>query len=377
MSAGTRGMRVLAAGVTGQVGQGFAEACQSAGDDAPEVIGVVRRRRRADAAGTGAVARQIVGDVTKPGWGLESELDGLGQVDAVVNLAGVTDWTASHADLDQVNLLGAVHGLALAQDLSQRSGAPVAYLTASSVFVAGLATGNIPEDLLDGDADRTPYELSKWYAEQALVREAAVSGAPVLIARVGGVVGNSVTGRTTRRSSLFQLLAPREKGGTPFIPAQSGARVDMLPRDVIGETVLRLLGRARGDGFAGWRGGVIAHLAAGESAPTLAAMLAILRGLDEGRDYRVPSLVPVPVSMLALASRGPARYLRLSREAGNRLHGLRYICVDRVFERARLAGLTGGWLPSASVEPMLRMTFGFPVRPPAAASDELPLGRFA
>jgi nucleoside-diphosphate-sugar epimerase len=324
-----------------------------------------------------AVAGQVIGDVTMPGWGLEDELDRLGQVDAVVNLAGVTDWTASHASLDQVNLLGAVHGLTLARELSKRSGAPVAYLSASSVFVAGLATGNIPEDLLDGDADRTPYELSKWHAELALSRQAAVSGAPVLIARVGGVVGNSVTGRTTRRSSLFQLLTPRGERHTPVIPAQAGARVDMLPRDVIGETLIRLLGSARGDRFAAWRGGVIAHLAAGESAPTLAAMLAILRGLDEGRDYSVPTLLPVPVSVLALASSGPSRYLRLSREAGNRLHGLRYICVDRVFERARLAALTGGWLPSASAESMLRITFGFPARPPVPVPAELPLGRFS
>jgi nucleoside-diphosphate-sugar epimerase len=376
MSADSSGMRILVAGITGQVGQGLVEACQSAGDDAPEVVGVVRRRRRAAAGGDGTVARQVVGDVSVPGWGLGSELDDIGQVDAVVNLAGVTDWTASHADLDQVNLLGAINGLALARDLSQRSGAQVAYLSASSVFVAGLASGNIPEDLLGGDADRTPYELSKWYAELALAREAAASGAPVLIARVGGVVGNSVTGRTTRRSSLFQLLTPRGERGTPFIPAQPGARVDMLPRDTIGQTVLRLLGRARGDGFAAWRGGVIAHLAAGESAPTLASMLATLRGLDEGRDYSVPSIVPVPAFALALASRGPARYVRLSREAGNRLHGLRYICVDRVFERARLARLTGGWLPSASVESILRLTFRFPERPPAAASAELPFGRF-
>jgi nucleoside-diphosphate-sugar epimerase len=377
MNGGTSGMRILVAGMTGQVGQGLAEACQSAAGDAPQVVSVVRRRRRADAGGTGAIASQVVGDITLPGWGLGAELDGLGRIDAVVNLAGVTDWTASHARLDQVNLMGAMHGLALAQELRQRSGAPVAYLAASSVFVAGLATGNIPEDLLDGDADRTPYELSKWQAELALSRQAAASGTPVLIARVGGVVGHSVTGLTSRRSSLFQLLTPRRKGYTPIIPAQPGARVDMLPRDVIGETLLRLLGSARADRFAAWRGGVIAHLAAGESAPTLAAMLAILRGLDEGRDYSVPTIVPVPVSVLALASRGPTRYLRLSREAGNRLHGLRYICVDRVFERARLAGLTGGWLPSASVESMLRTTFGYPVSPPPAASAELPLGRFA
>jgi nucleoside-diphosphate-sugar epimerase len=375
MSAGTRGLRLLVAGITGQVGQGFIEACRAAGDAAPDVVAVVRRRRRADATGDGAVSHQLIGDVTVPGWGLGSALSDLGRVDAVLNLAGATDWTASQAALDRVNVLGAVHGLSLAQDLGQHLGSPVAYLAASSVFVAGLATGNIPEDSLPAAADRTPYETSKWYAEQALARQAAATGTPVLVARVGGVVGNSMTGRTTRRSSLFQLLSPRGQRSWPLVPAQPGARVDMLPRDVIGEMVLRLLGHARERDFAAWRGGVIAHLAAGEQAPTLASMLAQLRELDEGGEYQVPIIVPVPVGALAVASRGAVRYMRWSRAAGNRLHGLRYVAVDRVFERFRLVGLTGGWLPSASLESVLRLTFGLPARSPAFEPGELPLGR--
>jgi nucleoside-diphosphate-sugar epimerase len=374
MSPGTRGMRILVAGLTGQVGQGLVEACQAAGGDAPQIVSVVRRRPRAP--GSGAVVRQFVGDVAVPGWGLGAGLDELGRIDAVVNLAGVTDWTASRAQLDQVNLLGAVHGLCLAEELRQRSGTPVGYLAASSAFVAGLAAGNIPEDLLDGDTDRTPYELSKWQAELALSRRAAASGTPTLIARVGGVVGNSATGQTTRRSSLFQLLAPRDERRPTLIPAQPGARVDMLPRDIIGEALLRVLGKARAARFDPWRCGRVAHVAAGEGAPALATLLAMLRALDEGRQYSVPVLLPVPASALALASRVPTRYLRLSREGGNRLQGLRYICIDRVFERTRLAALTGGWLPTAAAEPMLRLTFGFTEVPLAAVRGELPFGRF-
>jgi hypothetical protein len=186
-----------------------------------------------------------------------------------------------------------------------------------------------------------------------------------------------MTGRTTRRSSLFQLLSPRGHRGSPFVPAQPRARVDMLPRDVMGETVLRLVGHARGQGFAAWRGGVIAHLAAGEHAPTLARMLAHLRELDVGREYQVPAIVPVPTGALAAASRGAVRYLRWSREGGNRLHGLRYVAVDRVFERFRLVELTGGWLPSAPLETILRLTFGLPASLAAIEPGELPLGRLA
>src|SRR4051794_28093079 len=89
---GTQGMRLLVAGLTGQVGQGLMEACAAVGDDAPTVIGLVRRRPRAAHSIGGSVAQQVVGDVCERGWGLsKADLDSLGEVDAILNLSGATD----------------------------------------------------------------------------------------------------------------------------------------------------------------------------------------------------------------------------------------------------------------------------------------------
>ncbi|MFK4071124.1 SDR family oxidoreductase [Streptomyces sp. NPDC029674] len=374
----TRGMRILVAGLTGQVGQGLLEACREAGDEAPEVIALVRRRPRAPQVFGPAVTQQVVGDVCGPGWGLgEAGLEALGRIDAVINLAGATDWTASHAVLDRVNVLGAAHGLDVAQQLSERLGAAVPYLYAGSVFVAGLTEGRVTEDLLTPESDRTPYELSKWTAERSLMTRARHDGHPVLVARIGGVVGNSATGRTTRRSSLYQLVSRRDEDkALRVLPAQRGARVDTLPRDVIGESLLRVLAHGRTTAFVAWRSGVVAQVAAGERAPTLAAILAQLESVDEGSRYHVPRLVPVSLRTLETVTRVGTRYVRWSRQAGNRLHGLRYTSVNRVFERGRLAGLTGGWLPAVPLETVLRVTFDLAERPVDAPTAELPLGRF-
>ncbi|GLV72708.1 SDR family oxidoreductase [Streptomyces hygroscopicus] len=373
-----RGLRLLVAGATGQVGRGLLEACGALGEDAPAIVALVRRRPRAAHIMGPAVARQVVGEVTEPGWGLtEADLDGLGDIDAVLNLAGATDWTASHALLDKVNLLGAVHGLELARALGARLGRPVPYLSASSVFVAGLTDGSVAEDLLSPGTDRTPYELSKWTSEQALISRARRTGHPVAVARVGGVIGNSLTASTTRRSSLYQLVSRREEGSAlRVLPAQRGARVDTLPRDLIGESLLRMLGHGRGDGFARWRSGVIVQVAAGERAPTLAALLAHLDGLTAGSRYHIPRLVPASRGVLQTVTRAGTRYVRWSRQAGNRLHGLRYVAVNRVFERGRFASLTGGWLPAVPLETTLRITFDLAEERPVAPTAELPLGRF-
>ncbi|WP_069812631.1 SDR family oxidoreductase [Streptomyces sp. TP-A0874] len=373
-----RPLRLLVAGATGQVGQGLLEAAAAHGGQAPRVTALVRRRRRTGQLLGEQVVQQVVGDVTRPRWGMtEAQLDELGEIDCVLDLAGTTDWTASHAALDRTNVLGAAHGLDLCLELGERTGRTVPYLYASSVFVAGLADGAVPEDLLPPHTDRTPYELSKWTAERALVTRARQTAHPVLVARVGGVIGNSVTARTTRRSSLYQLVSPREaEHALPVLPAQRGARVDTLPRDLIGESLLRLLRYGDRNACADWRGGVIAQVAAGERAPTLAALLAQLDAMDGSARYRIPRLVPASRGMLETLTRAGSRYVRWSRKAGNRLHGLRYVTVNRVFERSRFAALTGGWLPSVPLETVLRVTFGLAEPAPVTAGEELPLGRF-
>ncbi|WP_084478903.1 SDR family oxidoreductase [Nocardia jejuensis] len=370
-------LRLLSAGMSGQVGRGLTEAVT---DTLAPIhnTALVRRRVRADLARGGGPAAQVVGDITEKLWALgDSELDELRDVDAVVNLAGLVDWTAAQATMDRVNYLGAMNGLALARALSQRLGRTVPYLYVSTAYVAGTMHGYIPEDSHPPHEDRTPYELSKWFAENHLIREAATDGHPVLIARIGGVIGGSRSRSTTRFSSLYQLVAPMSSGQLPVLPVRPGARVDILPRDVIGEGLLRLLNHGATTGFQAWRGGAIVHLCAGEYAPTLAALLALLHSKDVQGRYAPPRLIVAPDRALRLAENVGLKYARWNREMGNRLFGLRYVSIDRIFERTRLMELTDGWCPTTSVEEIIDIAFGLGAEAAPEALPELPLGRFS
>ncbi|MET9487801.1 SDR family oxidoreductase [Nocardia sp. NPDC006630] len=369
--------RLLAAGLSGQVGRGLSEAVAQA--VAPmRTTALVRRRVRADLARPGGVNAQVVGDITENYWALgDSDLEALGDVDAVVNLAGIVDWTASQAAMDRVNYLGAMNGLALARKLSERLGRPVPYVYVSTAYVAGTMSGYIAEDLHPPHEDRTPYELSKWFAENHLMREAAADDHPVLIVRIGGVIGGSQSHSTTRWSSLYQLVAPMSSGQLPVLPVRPGARVDILPRDVIGEGMIRLLSHGAATGFQAWRGGAIVQLCAGEYAPTMAALLALLQSKDvEGR-YDPPRLITAPDRALRMAENMGLKYARWNREMGNRLFGLRYVSIDRIFERTRLMELTDGWCPATSVEDIIDIAFGLGAAAEPEVLPYLPLGRFA
>ncbi|MFF0497884.1 SDR family oxidoreductase [Nocardia aobensis] len=366
--------RLLIAGMTGQVGRGLAEALTDNPDPAGTTA-VVRRRTRADLDRAAVPRHQVIGDVAENLWGLDCSA--LPEADVVVDLAGIVDWTAGQAALDRINYLGALNGLALARELSDRLGRVVPYLYVSTAYVAGTASGNIAEDLHPAHPDRTPYELSKWFAEQHLVRRAAADGHPVLIARIGGVIGSSRTRSTTRWSSLYQLVTPMSSGQLPVLPVRPEARVDILPRDVIGEGLVRLLDHGAATDYASWRGGAIVHLVAGETAPTLAALLTVLQSKDITGRYDPPRLLVTPDRALRLAENLALKYARWNREMGNRLFGLRYVAIDRIFERTRLRALTDGWAPTYSVEDLIDVAFD--LAPPVAPEPlpELPLGRFA
>ena len=370
--------KVLAAGLSGQVGRGFAEAVGNAVTDPFAVTAVVRRRARSNLEQRGGMITQVVGDVAAKLWTFDdTNLEALGEIDVVVNVAGIVDWTASHADMDRVNYLGAINGLALARRLSERLGRTVPYLYASTAYVAGTMSGNIPEDLHPPHEDRTPYELSKWFAEYHLMNEAAKDGYPVLISRIGGVIGSSSTRSTTRWSSLYQLVAPLSRGQLRVLPVRPAARVDILPRDVIGEGLVRLLSDGAQTGFDRWRGGAIVHLCAGEYAPTLEALFTVLQSKDIHHRYVPPRLLCMPERTLRTAENVGLKYARWSREIGNRLYGLRYVSVDRIFERSRLWELTNGWWPTTSMEEIVDIAFDLGHTEMPDSCPELPMGRFA
>jgi len=376
-------MRLLVSGLTGQLGSGLVEAVPR---ELAELVPLVRplasrdcaaRLRAAFPASPELAARVVEGDVTRPHWGLDAAtirqlaID----VDGVLNLAGETNWAAGRRELDATNVRGAVHGYALTQALEAASGARKLYCHVSSIHAAGATTGRVPETPFGADERRTPYELSKWLGEVALLGRAERADAPGLcIARVGGLLGSSVTGVTRRRDSLYMLADRVDSLPLGLLPISRSGRVDMLPRDVAARLLIDALLALHAEPP---QAPEIIHVCAGESAPTTDAVLRALVSLDEGHRVGRLRVLRVPTRGIVAASEQLPRYQRLTRTWHNALIGLRYLMLERTFERSRLAALVAGALPRVTIEQLIRLAFELPAPQVLPAQDELSLARFA
>lgn len=370
-------MTLLVAGFSGQLGAGLVEAARN-----QELVPLVRPIR---ARGARARVERLhpgredlaeateTGDVTEPLWGLDdTALDRLAErVDGVLNVAAETNWAAARRQLHRVNVLGAAHGADVAAELARRRSEPVQYIYAGSIHAAGDRDGWIGERPFEPNAGRTPYEQSKWLAERTLLSPVARSeGVRVRIARVGGIVGNSETGATAKRNSLYMLPDRWDDMPGRFLPISPRGRVDMMPRDRVGEMLLDYA-RSTPDGDE-----EIVHVCAGESAPTVEALLDSVRSLDLTGARSRPRTVPVSPRPLVWASQHLERFHKLSITWRNALTGVRYLAFERLFERDRLAGALGSRPPTTSAEQLARLAFELPARAPEPWRGDLSLARF-
>ncbi|MEU7530709.1 SDR family oxidoreductase [Saccharothrix sp. NPDC042600] len=373
-------MRILVTGVTGQLGTAVAEVAAERGIDLVPLV-------RADRPGRVPFARafphldhaKVVGDVRLPRWGLtDAVLDALGDtVDAVVNLAGDTDWAGSGRDLHAVNVLGARHGLEVTRELRRRSGRRVLHCHASSIFVAGGLIGPIAERQLAVDRHRTAYEHSKWTAERELAAQARPddpADPDVLICRVCALVGDSRTGRTLKRNSLYLLAERWDDLPGRVLPLMPGARVDVLPRDVAAATLLDAVAGALRTGPR--REPTVVHVAAGERAPTTRALLETARSVSPATFGRWVRVVPATAAQVLWLSGNAERFWPLSRSWRNSLTGLRYIGLERVLERGALASLLPGPPPAPDTELIARLLFDAPAPATPVAPVDSGLSRF-
>jgi nucleoside-diphosphate-sugar epimerase len=364
-------MRLLLAGITGQLGTALTEH----GD--AQIVPLIRPERPGrvpfERTHPALAPARVTGDVRQPWWGLsEGDLDELaGTVDAVVDLAGETNWAGSGRELYAVNVLGAAHGLDVARELQRRSGRRMVYCYASSIFVAGGALGRIAEAPLATDRHRTAYEQSKWLAERELVTRHQPGDPDVLIARVGALLGDSRTGQTRQRNSLYLLAQRWDDLPGRLLPAMRGARVDVLPRDLAARTLLNALAGLLGGGPRAEP--VTVHLSAGEQAPTIRGLLEAARSVSPLAFGKWVRPVPASAEQILWLSANAERFLPLSQAWRNAVIGLRYIGLDRVMERGRLAGLVDAPLPAPGTELLARLLFDLPaaIRPTAPADPGL------
>ncbi|ALG08573.1 SDR family oxidoreductase [Kibdelosporangium phytohabitans] len=370
-------MKLLLTGVTGQLGTAIAELAPERG---AQVVPLVRRAR----SGKVPFARvfpslagaAVTGDIRDPLLGLpDKDISELADtVDAVVNLAGDTNWAGFGRDLYAANVMGARNGYELVRELQKRSGRRILYTYASSIFVAGGALGRIAEGPLSPDRHRTAYEHSKWLAERELDLLHKPGDPDVLIARVAALLGDSRTGRTLKRNSLYLLAERWDDLPGRMLPVMRGARVDVLPRDMAAGALL--------DAIAGMlRAGpraepVFTHICAGDEAPSLRGLLETARALSPLKFGKWVRTVPASADQILWLSNNAERFLALSPAWRNSMIGLRYIGLDRVMERGRLAQLADGPLPAPGTELLARLLFDLPASVRPTAPSDSGLSRF-
>lgn len=368
-------LNLLVSGATGQLGAGMFEADDTAG---PWQASLLLRPRGAKSANEraqqlalsrpGSVTAVLAGDITKRAWGLDDDqLDALADsVDAVVNLGGDTRWVAPERDLQAGNVVGALQGYALAERLQQIARRPIPYVQVSSVFVAPAEEARIPEAPSPRHGGRTPYEHSKWMAEQSLLARAGRRGsAPLVIARVAALVGNSTTGATVRRNSLYLLADTWSKSPRGVVPLARGARVDALPREVAADWLLRAARAAVAEPSSD---PVVVHVACGDAAPATAALFEVARALGSRVGQSVPRAVTMPVRAIVWGCENVQHLGLLSTANRSALIGLRYVALQRVFENGRLASLIGERPGPPSVETLARLVFGLDMEQPRPAT---------
>ncbi|MGV9343613.1 SDR family oxidoreductase [Streptomyces spiralis] len=172
---------------------------------------------------------EVGADLLEPGLGLSrARFEGLAaDVDLVVHSAAATNWKAAPEAIWRANL----DGTATMLDLAAHAEAPFYHI--STAFVANPLAAEEQERFPGAAA----YLASKTAADQ-VVREAPVPGA---ILRPSVVMGDSVTGRIAGAQGLTRALGAIVKGQVPVLPGEPGARIDMVPQDVVARAVGDLL----------------------------------------------------------------------------------------------------------------------------------------
>ncbi|NJQ07286.1 SDR family oxidoreductase [Streptomyces lonarensis] len=308
---------VLLTGASGVVGQSLLR-------EEAEVTLLAAARGPVEA---GRAARVVRCDVSQPLLGLTADAHRAlaAEVDAVVHSAGLTEWGRPAADYEPVNVEGTRH----VAEFAAAAGATVHFM--STAFVAALLPG-APGGLTESNVT-TPYVRSKLRAEQLL----AESGVPHTVFRPTNLIGDAVTGRTSRGQIVQSISDWICRGRAPFVPVHAGNRIDVVPQDLLSIAVLRAVEQGVDSGEFWVTYG-----------PEAMDMGEALRICTEHAAERGRTLTPVPV----LDPEDP----RAREVAGLSPMTRTYLSVLRDVSEVTRAG--GGVLPTSM--PELRDRFGVP-----------------
>ncbi|HEX8066944.1 MAG TPA: SDR family oxidoreductase [Thermoleophilaceae bacterium] len=189
-------------------------------------------------APNGGDVEVVRGSVTEPLLGLDrKKYDEIARrVDAVVNCAAITEYTATRKDMFAVN----VDGVGRALELADRGGADFFHL--GTAFVATTP--------IEVDESRGSRDVKRWWNPQLYIESkraaddvVANSGVPAAVLRPSIVFGDSETGETAKFQGVHVLIRVFFEESLPLVPLDPDRRIDFIPRDVLADLIVDVLDR--------------------------------------------------------------------------------------------------------------------------------------
>ena len=260
-------------------------------------------------------------DLTKPLLGLAepryAELQDA--VTAIVHCAADTRFYLPLGEARAVNTEGTRRLLEFASGCRRLE--KFAYI--STVFVAGLTPGRIPEAPLPPPAAFcNTYQQSKYEAEQ----EVLGSGLPAAVFRLSSIAGDSCTGEVRRLTYVHQLIRLLPRNVLPVAPCDPAAPIDLIPSDWAADALVSLFDHS-------FLPGRVCHVVAGPEASLSAREMLDLTLAQLDGAVRVPDLVSLAEYQ---------EYVERSRQSGDRLlnellrvlgYFLPHLGLRQIFER--------------------------------------------
>lgn len=219
MTEGTGARTVLLTGASGVIGRAVARELKGhrviglahSDTDVPEVDEILRA------------------DQAKPFLGLPRERwDRLvDEVDVIIHSGALTVWGQPRERYQAIN----IDGTRRIVELAQAAGAPVHLI--STCFVRAIERDAL--DMLGPTNVVSPYIQSKLESEQLL----AESGVPHSIYRPTNLVGDSVTGASSRPQIVQTIADWFCRGKAKYFPAHPGNLIDVVPLDTTAVAIAR------------------------------------------------------------------------------------------------------------------------------------------
>jgi len=149
-------------------------------------------------------------------------------------------------ELRKTNVQGTANVMAFAKEVNKHHRLRrLSYI--STAYVAGGATGDIPEDqLTDQHGFFTDYERSKYEGE--LLAKTAKEELPISIFRPSMVVGDSKTGAIKTFNTFYFPLRLYLTGKMRFMPVRRSLRINIVPVDYVAKAVTHLTFEPRAEG---------------------------------------------------------------------------------------------------------------------------------